>query len=67
MTLKESVSKQLTKKADFKEIETLASALSIKADSDALTNQIGELKSFLLTKLSKSKKDSATVSLISDL
>lgn len=38
LTLKESVSKQLTKKADFKEIETLAQALTIKADADTLTN-----------------------------
>jgi len=34
LSLKESVSKSITKKADFKEVESIMIALQNKADSD---------------------------------
>lgn len=57
LTLKESFSKAIIKKADFQEIESLLTALSNKADQDVISNQMSELKSLLLSKMTKLWKD----------
>ncbi len=49
----------MMKKVDFSEIESIMAAMQGKADSDVMMSQISELKSLLLSKLTKIRKDSS--------
>jgi hypothetical protein len=65
--LRDEFSRKLRNKADLKEIDAIAECLEGKVEEDRARSMIEDMKSHLMAKIGKQKRDNTNAGLISDL